>query len=63
LGGAPDKWNVFLEKIVERTADFGEVFNEVSIEIGKADEALYFFKAFRDGPIDNGFCRGDEAQH
>jgi hypothetical protein len=55
LGGALDKRNVFFGKIMERTADFGEVFNEVSIEVSKADEALYFFKVFRDGPIDNGF--------
>jgi outer membrane receptor for monomeric catechols len=55
LRGAPDKRDVFLQKVVERTADFGEVFNEALIEIGKANEASYFFKAFRDGPIDNGF--------
>jgi hypothetical protein len=55
LGGAPDKRNIFLGKIMEEMTDFGEVFNEASIEVGKANEASYFFKAFRDGPIDNGF--------
>jgi hypothetical protein len=55
LGGALDKWNIFLGKIVKRTANLGEVFDEASIEVSKANEALYFFKAFRNGPINNSF--------
>jgi hypothetical protein len=55
LGGALDKWNIFLEKIVEKMANLEEVFNEASIEVSKADEALYFFEAFRNGPINNSF--------
>jgi hypothetical protein len=54
LGGTPDKLNVFPGKTVERVTDLGEVFDEASIEVGKANEALYFFEAFRDGPINNG---------
>jgi hypothetical protein len=55
LGGAPDKWNVFLGKIVVGTANFREVFDETSVEVSKADEALYFFEAFRNGPINGSF--------
>jgi hypothetical protein len=55
LGRAPDKWNIFLRKIVKRAADFREVFDEASIEVSKANEALHFFEAFEDIPIDNGF--------
>jgi hypothetical protein len=55
LRGAPDKRNVFLEKIVERIANLREVFNEASIEVSKANEALYFFEAFRNRPINDGF--------
>jgi hypothetical protein len=43
LGGAPDKLNVFLGKIVKGTANLGEVFDEASIKVSKANEALYFF--------------------
>jgi hypothetical protein len=55
LGGAPDKRNIFLGKIVERAAYFGEVFDEASIEVSKANEALYFFEAFRNRPINDSF--------
>jgi outer membrane receptor for monomeric catechols len=40
LRGAPNKQNIFLGKIVEGTADFGEVFNEALIEVGKANEGF-----------------------
>jgi hypothetical protein len=55
LGGASNKWNIFLGKIVKGTADLGEVFDETSIEVSKANEALYFFKAFRNRPIYHSF--------
>jgi hypothetical protein len=55
LGGAPNKQNIFLGKIVERAADFGEVFDKASIEVSKANKALYVFKAFENRPINNGF--------
>jgi hypothetical protein len=55
LGRAPDKWNIFLRKIIEGAADLGEIFDEASIEVGKANEALYFFEAFGDGPINDSF--------
>jgi hypothetical protein len=55
LRGAPDKWNIFLGKIMKRTANLGEVFDEASVEVSKANEALYFFEAFRNRPINNGF--------
>jgi hypothetical protein len=55
LERTPDKWSVFFEKIIERAADLGEVFNEVSIEVGKTDEALYFFEVLRNRPINNSF--------
>jgi hypothetical protein len=55
LGRAPDKWNIFLGKIVERLANLEEVFNKASVKVGKANQALHFFKAFRDGPINNSF--------
>jgi hypothetical protein len=55
LGRAPNKQNIFLGKIIERTANLGEVFNEALIEVSKADEALYFFQAFENGPINNSF--------
>jgi hypothetical protein len=55
LGGTLDKRNIFLGKIVEGTANLGEVFNEVLVEVSKADEALYFFEAFRNRPINDGF--------
>jgi hypothetical protein len=55
LRGAPDKWNIFLGKIMKEMADLGEVFNEVSVEVSKANEALYFFEAFRNRPINNSF--------
>jgi hypothetical protein len=55
LRGAPDKRNVFLEKIVEGMANLREVFDEMSVEVSKADKALYFFEAFRDGPVNDSF--------
>jgi hypothetical protein len=55
LRRAPNKWNVFLEKIVKGAADLGEVFDEVSIEVSKANEALYFFEAFGNRPVNDGF--------
>jgi hypothetical protein len=55
LRRAPDKRDVFLGKIVEGMADLEEVFDEASIEVSKANEALYFFEAFRNGPIDDSF--------
>jgi hypothetical protein len=55
LGGALDKQNIFLGKIMKRLANLGEVFNEALIEVGKANKALHFFKAFRDGPINDSF--------
>jgi hypothetical protein len=55
LERAPDKQNVFLRKIMKRMADLGEVFNEVSIEVCKANETLHIFKAFGNGPINDGF--------
>jgi hypothetical protein len=55
LRGAPDKRNVFFGKIVEETADLGEVFDEALIEVSKANEASYFFEAFENGPINDGF--------
>jgi hypothetical protein len=55
LEGAPDKQNIFLGKIVERMANLEEVFNEASVEVSKANKASYFFEAFRDRPINNGF--------
>jgi hypothetical protein len=65
LGAAPNKQNVFLEKIVEGTADFEEVFDKVLVEVCKANEALHFFEAVGDGPVDNGFnfdwIHGDSA--
>jgi hypothetical protein len=55
LGRAPDKWNVLLRKIVKRMANLREVFDEALVEVGKADETLYFFEAFEDRPINNSF--------
>jgi hypothetical protein len=55
LKRAPDKQNIFLRKFMERTADLREVFNEMSVEVGKTDKASYFFEIFRNGPINNGF--------
>jgi hypothetical protein len=55
LERTPDKQNIFFGKIVEGVADLREVFNEVLIEISKVNEALYFFEAFGDGPIYDGF--------
>jgi hypothetical protein len=55
LGGAPDKWNILLGKIMKRAANLREVFDEASIEVSKANEALYFFEAFRNGPINDSF--------
>jgi hypothetical protein len=55
LRRTPDKWNIFFGKIMKRVANLREVFDEVSIEISKANEALHFFKAFGNGPINNGF--------
>jgi hypothetical protein len=55
LGEASDKWNIFLGKIVERAAYLGEVFDEASIEVGKPNEALYFFEVLGNGPINDGF--------
>jgi hypothetical protein len=55
LEGAPDKQNIFLRKIVKRSANLGEVFNKVSVKVGKADKASYFFEAFEDGPINDSF--------
>jgi hypothetical protein len=55
LGRTPDKRNIFLGKIVKGMANLGEVLNEVSVEVSKANEALYFFKTFRNGPINNDF--------
>jgi hypothetical protein len=57
LGRAPDKRNVFLGKIVKRTAYLGEVFDEASVEVSKANEASYFFEAFRNRPINDGSSR------
>jgi hypothetical protein len=45
LRRSSDKRNVFLEKIIERVANLGEVFNE----------ALYFFETFRNRPINDSF--------
>jgi hypothetical protein len=55
LGGTPDKQNIFLEKIVEWTANLKEVFNEALVEVSKTNKASKFFKAFRDRPIYDGF--------
>jgi hypothetical protein len=55
LEEAPDKRNIFLRKIVKKTANLGEVFDEASIEVSKANKTLYFFKAFGNRPINNGF--------
>jgi hypothetical protein len=55
LGGAPDKRNIFLGKIMKRAANLREVFDETLIEVSKANKALYFFEAFGDGPINDGF--------
>jgi hypothetical protein len=55
LEGAPDKRNVFLGKIVKEMANLGEVLDEVSVEVSKANEASYFFKTFGNGPINDGF--------
>jgi hypothetical protein len=55
LGRAPDKWNVFPRKIIKRVTDLGKVSDEVSIEVCETNEALHFFKAFKNGPIDDGF--------
>jgi hypothetical protein len=55
LGGAPDKRNVFLGKIMKGTTNLGEVFDEASVEVGKADKASHFFEVFGDGPINDGF--------
>jgi hypothetical protein len=52
---ALDKQNVLLEKIVKWVADLGEVLDEALIEVGEANEALYFLEIFRDGPIDDSF--------
>jgi hypothetical protein len=55
LERAPDKWNVFLGKIVKRMANLGEVFNKALVEVSKANEASHFFEAFKNRPINNGF--------
>jgi hypothetical protein len=55
LEGASDKRNIFFGKIMKGMADLGEVFDETSIEVSKATEALYFFEAFRNRPIYHGF--------
>jgi hypothetical protein len=55
LEGAPDKQNISLGKIVKEMANPGEVFNEVLIEISKANKASYFFEAFGNRPINDGF--------
>jgi hypothetical protein len=36
-------------------ANFEEVLNEALVEVSKANEALYFFEAFGNGPINDGF--------
>jgi hypothetical protein len=40
---------------VERMAYFGEVFDEMSIEVGKPNDTSYFFEVFGNRPINNGF--------
>jgi hypothetical protein len=40
---------------MKRTTNLGEVFDEVLVEVSKADEASYFFKAFRNRPVNNSF--------
>jgi hypothetical protein len=55
LEGVPDKQNVSLRKIVEKATNLGEVLDKASIEVGKANKALYFFEAFGNGPINNSF--------
>jgi hypothetical protein len=55
LRGASNKQNVFLGKIVKKTANLREVLDEASIEVSKANEALYFLEAFENRPINNSF--------
>jgi hypothetical protein len=40
---------------MKQVPDLGEVFNEVLIEVSKTNEALYFFEAFGNRPVDNSF--------
>jgi hypothetical protein len=55
LRGTQDKWNIFLEKIVKKMTNLGEVFNKALVEVSKANKASYFFEAFGNRPINNGF--------
>jgi hypothetical protein len=40
---------------MEETANLGKVLDEASIEVSKANEASYFFEAFGNRPIYDGF--------
>jgi hypothetical protein len=44
-----------LISMIKRVANLGEVFDEVLIEVSKANEALYFFEAFGNRPVNDGF--------